>query len=57
MGLFYLVRASYADIIVGGWLHMMNVTLPESEWRELRSRHEGLFGQLYDALEVFAEVK
>ncbi|CCE92248.1 uncharacterized protein TDEL_0D06640 [Torulaspora delbrueckii] len=50
-------RASYADIIVGGWLHMMNVTLPESEWRELRSWHEGLFGQLYDALEVFAEVK
>lgn len=36
---------------------MMQTTLPESEWKELRIWHEGLFGQLYDALEVFAEVK
>ncbi|KAJ5159740.1 uncharacterized protein N7482_006744 [Penicillium canariense] len=50
-------RASYADMIVDGWLRMMRVTIPESEWQELRSWHGGLFGQLHDALEVYAEVK
>lgn len=50
-------RASYADLIVGGWLHNMRATLPESEWEEIRSWHDGLFGRIYDALEVFSEVK
>lgn len=51
------IRASYADLIVGGWLRMMRATLPESEWEEVRSWHGGLFGRLHDALEVYAEVK
>ena len=50
-------RASYADLIVGAWLRMMRVTLPESEWEEVRSWHGGLFGRLHEALEVYAEVK
>ncbi|UJR19253.1 hypothetical protein I4U23_022381 [Adineta vaga] len=50
-------RASYADLIVGAWLRMMRVTLPESEWEEVRSCHGGLFGRLHDALEMYAEVK
>lgn len=50
-------RASYADFIVGAWLRMMSVTLPGSEWKEVRSWHNGLFGQLYDALQVYLEVK
>ncbi|KAL4919887.1 hypothetical protein BDW62DRAFT_199306 [Aspergillus aurantiobrunneus] len=50
-------RASYADLIVGGWLQMMRATLPGSEWEEVRSWHGGLFGQLHDALGVYAEVK
>jgi len=50
-------RASYADLIVGGWLRMMRATLPESEWEEVRSWHGALFGRLHDALEVYAEVK
>lgn len=50
-------RASYADIIVGGWLRLMQATLPSSEWEELRNWHGGLFGQVHDALEVYAEVK
>jgi len=50
-------RASYADMIVGAWLRMMRVTLPESEWEELASWHKGVFGRLHDALEVYAEVK
>lgn len=50
-------RASYADLIVGGWLRMMRATLPKSEWEELRSWHGGLFGRLHDALEVYAEMK
>ncbi|KAK1998909.1 hypothetical protein LX36DRAFT_14982 [Colletotrichum falcatum] len=50
-------KASYADLIVGAWLRMMRATLPESEWEEVRSWHDGVFGQLYDASEVYAEVK
>lgn len=50
-------RASYADLIVGGWLRMMRATLPENEWEEVRSWHGSLFGRLHDALEVYAEVK
>ncbi|GAD94371.1 conserved hypothetical protein [Paecilomyces variotii No. 5] len=50
-------KASYADMIVGAWLRMLRATLPESEWEELRRWHDGLFGRLHDALEVWAEVK
>ncbi|OOQ81903.1 hypothetical protein PEBR_41114 [Penicillium brasilianum] len=50
-------KASYADLIVGGWLRLMRATLPDSEWEELRSWHGGIFGQLHDALDVYAEVK
>ncbi|OBT55754.1 hypothetical protein VE04_03844 [Pseudogymnoascus sp. 24MN13] len=50
-------KASYADIIVGGWLRMARVTLPASEWEELRGWHGGVFGQLHDALDKYAEVK
>ncbi|GJC79877.1 glutathione S-transferase-like protein ustS [Colletotrichum liriopes] len=50
-------KASYADLMIGAWLRMMYVTLPESEWEEVRSWHEGIFGHLYDALEAYAEVK
>ncbi|KAK0719367.1 hypothetical protein B0H67DRAFT_599168 [Lasiosphaeris hirsuta] len=50
-------RPSYADMIVGAWLRMMCVTLPKGEWRDLRGWHEGAFGRLHDALEVYAEVK
>ncbi|KAJ5476245.1 glutathione S-transferase-like protein ustS [Penicillium sp. IBT 31633x] len=50
-------KASYADLIVGAWLRMLSVTLPENEWEALRGWHEGIFGRLHDALEVYAEVK
>ncbi|KAL1991365.1 hypothetical protein VTN49DRAFT_5357 [Thermomyces lanuginosus] len=50
-------KVSYADIIVGGWLRMMCRSMLQSEWEELRSWHEGVFGRLHDALEVYAEVK
>ncbi|OTB02005.1 hypothetical protein M426DRAFT_265345 [Hypoxylon sp. CI-4A] len=50
-------RASYADLIVGGWLHFFQATLPDAEFREIRSWHEGIFGRLYDALEKYAEIK
>ncbi|KAF9899372.1 hypothetical protein EC991_008996 [Linnemannia zychae] len=50
-------QASYADLIVGGWLRMMQVTLPTAEWEEARTWHDGIFGRLYDALQVYAEVK
>jgi glutathione S-transferase len=49
--------ASYADMIIGGWLRMMQVTLPKGEWEQVRSWHGGLFSRLHDALDVYAEVK
>lgn len=50
-------KASYADLVIGSWLRMLCVALPASEWEELRSWHGGIFGQLHDALEAYAEVK
>ena len=50
-------RASYADLIVGGWLRMMSAALPREEWEEVRGWQGGIFGRLHDALEVYAEVK
>jgi len=50
-------KACYADFNVGAWLRMMRATLPEIEWDQVASWHGGLFGQLHDALEVYAEVK
>jgi glutathione S-transferase len=43
-------RASYADLIVGGWVNMMALTLPWEEWEEFRGWHGGVFGRLHDAL-------
>lgn len=50
-------RATYADLIVGGWLRMIHVTFPKSDWEDVRSWHDGLYGKLFDALEAYAEVK
>lgn len=44
-------RASYADLIVGGWLNMFSITMPEQEWRNFRSWHGGVFALLHDALQ------
>ncbi|KAL0572168.1 hypothetical protein V5O48_009796 [Marasmius crinis-equi] len=46
---------SYADLIVGGWLRMMENTL--REWEEMRTWHDGLWGKLRQGLLRFAEVK
>jgi glutathione S-transferase len=50
-------QASYADMVVGGWLHMMSASLPANEWEELRAWHGGIYGRLYDGLKKYAEVK
>lgn len=50
-------QASYADLIVGGWLQMMRMTLPETEWEEVKSWHGGIFGRLHNALEKYAQVE
>ncbi|RKP14288.1 hypothetical protein BJ684DRAFT_22585 [Piptocephalis cylindrospora] len=49
-------RASYADLIVGGWLRMSRGTLPGEEWEALKGWHNGVFGRLHEALEVFAQM-
>lgn len=50
-------KASYADLMVGAWLRMMYLTLPEEEWKQVRSWHDGIFGRLHDALDVYAKAK
>lgn len=50
-------QASYADFIIGAWLRMAQVTLPKQEWEEVRHWHGGVFGQLHDALDVYADIK
>ena len=49
------MEASYADLIVGGWLRMSNRSLPSAEWNALRGWHGGVFGQLHDALDKYAQ--
>jgi glutathione S-transferase len=43
--------ANYADLIVGGWLNMLSVTMPEEEWKDFRTWHDGVFAQLHDNLQ------
>jgi glutathione S-transferase len=43
--------ANYADLIVGGWLNMFSATMPEEEWKDFRTWHNGVFAQLHDALQ------
>ncbi|KAF4975995.1 hypothetical protein FZEAL_7281 [Fusarium zealandicum] len=50
-------QASYADLIVGGWLYMMRGTLPSNEWQLAKEWHGGVFGKLFGGLEKYAQVK
>lgn len=43
--------ATYADLIVGGWLNMLSAIMPEEEWKEFRGWHGGVFARLHDALQ------
>lgn len=43
--------ANYADLIVGGWLNMLSYIMPEAEWREFVTWHDGVFGRLHEALQ------
>lgn len=45
----------YADFIVGGWLKFAKGTL--LEWDQLITWHNGIFGDLYSALEKYADTK
>jgi glutathione S-transferase len=45
-------RATYADLIVGGWLNMLACTMPAEEWKDFRTWHGGVFARLHDALQA-----
>ncbi|ELR11339.1 glutathione S-transferase family protein, putative [Acanthamoeba castellanii str. Neff] len=45
------ICATYADLIVGGWLNMLSATMPEEEWKDFRTWHSGVFARLHDALQ------
>lgn len=49
-------QASYADIIVGGWLQMARGALPAEEWEALKGWHNGIFGRLHEGLQAFAQM-
>jgi len=44
-------QATYADLIVGGWLNMLSITMPLDEWKQLRTWHSGVFARLHDGLQ------
>ena len=44
-------EANYADLIVGGWLNMFSIIMPEDEWKDFRTWHNGVFARLHDALQ------
>jgi glutathione S-transferase len=44
-------QANYADLIVGGWVNMLSILMPEDEWKEFRTWHGGVFARLHDALQ------
>ncbi|KAI4718252.1 hypothetical protein E4T48_05534 [Aureobasidium sp. EXF-10727] len=48
-------KASYADLIVGSWLRMASTSLRSTEWEAMRGWHGGVFGQLHDALDRYAQ--
>ncbi|KAJ5999508.1 hypothetical protein N7451_007318 [Penicillium sp. IBT 35674x] len=50
-------HATYADCIVGGWLRMMKMTLPASEWEKVMGWYGGALKRFYVGLEQFTEVK
>ena len=45
----------YADLIVGGWLASLKVTL--KEWDEVQAWNDGLWGKIHQGLEKYAEVR
>ncbi|ETS86930.1 hypothetical protein PFICI_00758 [Pestalotiopsis fici W106-1] len=49
--------ATYADFIIGGWLTTMSITLPEGDWTEIKSWHDGRWARLYAGLRRYADVK
>ncbi|KAI0163517.1 hypothetical protein BJ166DRAFT_498153 [Pestalotiopsis sp. NC0098] len=50
-------EATYADIIIGGWLTTMSINLPKDDWAEIKTWHDGRWGKLYSGLQKYAEVK
>ncbi|KAI1329216.1 hypothetical protein F5Y16DRAFT_114652 [Xylariaceae sp. FL0255] len=44
-------EADYADIIMGGRLMFLSMTVPE--WEEIRTWHGGVWGKLHEALEPY----
>jgi glutathione S-transferase len=55
-GPFILEKPSYADLIVCAWLMTASRTLPAQEWETVKGWHGGVFGRLFDALQVYAVV-
>ncbi|TFL03580.1 hypothetical protein BDV98DRAFT_564448 [Pterulicium gracile] len=51
-------QATYADMIIGGWLRWTNKTVKKEEWEKIAAWHGGLWGNLFNGLEErYTEMK
>ncbi len=47
----------YADLIVGAWLKMFEISMPAEQWKLVREWNGGLWGRIVDALKPFSAIK
>jgi hypothetical protein len=47
----------YADFIVGAWLKMFEASMPEEDWKLVRTWQGGIWGRVVDALAPWSEIK
>lgn len=50
-------EATYADLIVGAWLKMFQISMPKAEWEKVSQWQDGLWGRIVEALDVFCAIK
>ena len=47
----------YADLVLGAWLKMFEISMPPEDWQHVRGWHGGLWGRIVDALSEWSEIK
>ena len=47
----------YADLIVGAWLKMFQISMPAEDWKKVGEWHDGLWGRIVEALDLFCAIK
>ena len=47
----------YADLIVGAWLKMFQISMPAEDWKKVSGWHDGLWGRIVEALDEFCTIR